>query len=227
MLALTIFMQAARTARRRNAGLAVTLRHLGAFGLFWLAVLDSSPLPTFGGPDILTAILAATHHNPWYEYAAVAAAGSVAGAYFTFRMARQAGGAYLNRFGRGKVAAVLRFFQKRGTGALAASTAIPFPFPTSLLFAAAGASGYDTRTFLIVVALGRAARYSLIAILADHYGRHFVRAVRHPDRYWGWLLLIAAIVAGLITAGILLNRRIQAANGADADRELAPSANQA
>jgi membrane protein YqaA with SNARE-associated domain len=49
-------------------------------GLFFLAILDSSPIPTFGGPDILIAILAATHRNPWYEYAAVATAGSVIGA---------------------------------------------------------------------------------------------------------------------------------------------------
>ena len=47
-----------------------TLRHLGAAGLFFLAILDSSPLPTFGGPDILTAILAASHRPLWYEYAA-------------------------------------------------------------------------------------------------------------------------------------------------------------
>src|SRR5271157_6595401 len=64
-------------------------RHLGAVGLFFLAILDSSPLPTFGGPDILTAILAATHRDPWYEYAAVAKAGSVFGAYLAFRIAQQ------------------------------------------------------------------------------------------------------------------------------------------
>ena len=68
-------------------------RHLGALGLFFLAILDSSPLPTFGGPDILTAILAASHRNPWYEYAAVATAGSVIGALLTFRVARRAGSA--------------------------------------------------------------------------------------------------------------------------------------
>ena len=54
-------------------------RHLGG-GVF-LAILDSTPLPTFGGPDILMAILAASHRNPWYEYAAVATTGSVIGAY--------------------------------------------------------------------------------------------------------------------------------------------------
>src|SRR5215470_3562080 len=84
--------------------LFMTLRHLGAAGLFFLAILDSSPLPTFGGPDILTAILAASHRNPWYEYAAVATAGSVIGALLTFRVARRAGSAYLNsKFGNRKL----------------------------------------------------------------------------------------------------------------------------
>src|ERR1700683_1409584 len=63
---LIVFIQ---TARGRS--ISSMFRHLGALGLFFLAILDSSPLPTFGGPDILIAILAATHRNPWYEYAAV------------------------------------------------------------------------------------------------------------------------------------------------------------
>jgi membrane protein YqaA with SNARE-associated domain len=87
-------------------------RHLGALGLFSLAIVDSSPLPTFGGPDILTAILAASHRNPWYEYAAVATAGSVIGAYLTFRLARKAGSAYQrSKFGHRKLYAILNFFQ--------------------------------------------------------------------------------------------------------------------
>ena len=72
---LNAFIQNAR--RHRGHGLTSMFRHLGALGLFFLAILDSSPLPTFGGPDILTAILAASHRNPWYEYAAVATGGSV------------------------------------------------------------------------------------------------------------------------------------------------------
>jgi hypothetical protein len=45
--------------------------------------------------------------------------------------------------------------------------------------------------------------YLLIAILADQYGRHFVRAVRNPSQYWGWLLLFAVIIAGLVASGIV------------------------
>src|ERR1700677_355209 len=194
-----------------NRGRSFTsmFRHLGALGLFFLAILDSSPVPTFGGPDILIAILAGSHRNPWYEYAAVTTAGSVIGAYLTFRIARKAGSAYLNsKFGQGKVSGFLKLFQKWGTGTLVATTAIPFPFPTSMVFAAAGASDYRMGKYLPIVAVCRAARYSAIAIVADLYGRHFIRVLRHPTQYWGWLLLFAAITLGLVGGGLLINRRL-------------------
>src|ERR1700679_3285284 len=111
---LNLLFQTARPSRTR-AFLAI-FRHLGAFGLFFLAILDSSPVPTFGGPDILIAILAGSHRNPWYEYAAVTTAGSVIGAYLTFRIARKAGSAYLNsKFGQGIVSGFLKLFQKWST----------------------------------------------------------------------------------------------------------------
>jgi len=210
---LNIFLQDATP--RWGHGVTSMSRHLGALGLFSLAIVDSSPLPTFGGPDILTAILAASHRNPWYEYAAVATAGSVIGAYLTFRLARKAGSAYLHsKFGHRKLDAILNFFHKWGTSALAVSTAVPIPMPTSMLFAAAGASDYGVGRFLTVVIICRSARYTFIAIVADHYGRHFVRVLRHPSQYWGWLLLFAAVIFSVIMAGILLNRRLAAATTA-------------
>jgi membrane protein YqaA with SNARE-associated domain len=184
-------------------------RHLGALGLFSLAIVDSSPLPTAGGPDILTAILAGSHRNPWYEYAAVATAGSVIGAYITFRIGRKTGWALLHRkLGDGKVSALVNVFQQWGAGALAVSTAVPLPFPTSVFFVAAGASNYRTGRYLAIVTICRAARYAAIAVVADHYGRHFIRALRHPMQYWGWLLLLAAIILALAGSWILINKRL-------------------
>jgi membrane protein YqaA with SNARE-associated domain len=201
--------------QKRGAGrsFASTLRHLGAAGLFFLAILDSSPLPTFGGPDILTAVLAASHRPLWYEYAATATAGSVIGAYFTFRLARKAGSAYLdNKFKKTKLSKFLKLFKKWGTGTLAASTAIPIPTPTSMFFAAAGASDYPQGKFLAIVAVCRAARYFGIAFVAGHYGRHLLRVLRHPMQYWGWLLFFLAVTAALIGGGILLTHRLEPAS---------------
>jgi membrane protein YqaA with SNARE-associated domain len=182
-------------------------------GLFFLAILDSSPLPTFGGLDILTAVLVASHRHLWYEYAATATAGSVVGAYITFRFARQAGSAYLDKkFNQGKVSKFLKLFKKWGTGTLVASTAIPVPTPTSMFFAAAGASDYPLAKFLVIVGVCRAARYSAIAFVAGHYGRGFIRVLRHPLQHWGWLLFSLAMIGGLIAGGILFNRRLETAS---------------
>ena len=195
--------------QNRGHGVTSIFRHLGALGLFSLAFLGSTPVPTFSGPDILTAILAARHRDPWYEYAGAATAGSVLGAYFTFRIARKAGAAYLNRkFGEGRVSNLLRLFEKWGAGALAVSAFIPIPFPTSIFFAAAGVTNYRADKYLGIVTVCRAFRFTIIAVVADHYGRHFVRILRHPAQYWGWLLLFAALIFGMVAGGIMINRRL-------------------
>jgi len=211
----SLWQNAAQRATPRAAGsFSSWFRHLGAAGLFFLAILDSSPLPTFAGPDILTAILSASHRNAWWEFAAVATAGSAIGAYLTFRVARTAGAAYLNsKFRKAKVSAVLNLFEQRGAGTLFASTAIPFPFPTSMLFAAAGASNYRSGKFLTIVVVGRGIRYSIIGLVADLYGRHFLRILRHPSQYWQWSLLFAVLIIALALGGIVFNRRLASAEG--------------
>jgi membrane protein YqaA with SNARE-associated domain len=197
-------------ARQHGRSFTSMVAHFGALGLFGLAIVDSSPLPTFAGPDILTAILAISHRGPWYEYAVAATAGSTLGAYLTFRIARKAGAAYLEKeFKKGRVSAFLEFFKKSGTSALVASTAVPFPFPTSMCFAAAGISDYPTGRFLAVVAIFRAARYTAIALIADHYGRRFVGVLRHPVHHWGWLLLFTLLVLMLTAGGLLMSRNWQ------------------
>ena len=207
---LHLLLQRQKAASGRS--FASTLRHLGAAGLFALAILDSSPLPTFGGPDILTAILAATHRPLWYEYAATATAGSVIGAYLTFRVARQAGSAYLDKkFKKNIVGKFLKLFKRWGTGTLVASAAIPLPTPTSMFFAAAGASDYPKGKFVTVVALSRAARYFGIAYIAGHYGRHFLRVLRHPLQYWGWMLLFLALTVAVVAGGIVVSHRLETA----------------
>jgi membrane protein YqaA with SNARE-associated domain len=207
---LNLLFQVRRAPRPRT--FTATLLHLGAVGLFFLAILDSSPIPTFGGLDILTAVLAASHRSTWYEYAATATAGSIVGAYFTFRFARKAGSAYLDKkFRKGKVSSFLKLFKHWGTGTLVASTAIPVPTPTSMFFAAAGASDYPLPKFLIIVAACRAVRYFAIAFVAGHYGRGLIRVLRHPLQHWGWLLFALVLIAGLIGGGILMGRRLEEA----------------
>jgi membrane protein YqaA with SNARE-associated domain len=203
---LSVFQAKRRTPNRA----LVAFRHLGAFGLFVLAILDGTPLPTFGGPDILLVILVVSRRNPWYEYAAAATAGAVIGAYLTFRLARRAGKAYLeSKFSGQRIPKLLKVFERWGMGVVIASCAVPFPLPTSMFFAAAGASAeYHTPTFLTAVTLARGFRYTCVAVVAHLYGRHVIRVLRHPTQYWGWLILFSAIFVLLIATGVLINRRV-------------------
>jgi len=78
----------------------------------------------------LDVILAARRGEAWYYYAAAATLGSVIGAYFTFRIARTAGSAYLGtKFGKRRVAVILKYFERWGTGTLILS--LPFPTTTA------------------------------------------------------------------------------------------------
>jgi membrane protein YqaA with SNARE-associated domain len=202
----------AQTQRRRTShSLITTLRHLGAAGLFFLAVLDSAPVPTFGGPDVVTALLAAGRRELWYEYATSATLGSILGAFLTFRVARTAGSAYLDKkFKKGKFTKFMKLFTSWGTGTLIASTVIPLPTPTSMFFAAAGAGDYPQKRFLAIVAICRAVRYFGIAYVAGHYGRHFLRVLRHPLEHWGWLAFFIGLTVVLFAGGILASRRLEA-----------------
>jgi membrane protein YqaA with SNARE-associated domain len=194
----------------KRAGSLHLLFHLGALGLFAVAIVDSMPVPTFGGADILTAVLAAGHHAPWYEYAATATAGSFIGAFLNFRLARKAGYAYLHKRFRGShVSTVSRLLKRWGTVALAICAGVPFPFPTTIFFSVAGASGYNMGRYLLVVGICRALRFSLIAFLAEHYGRNFIGVIRHPAQSVGWLLLVAALIAAAIAGVLTINRLLE------------------
>lgn len=198
---------------KHSGGITAMLLPLGSFGLFFFGILDSMPLPIFAGSDILIAILAASHRNSWYEYAAVATAGSLIGAYVTFKLARRAGLAYLHsKFGGGRAPIILKLFARWETGALVVATAIPF-FPASVFFAAAGALNYRMRKYFTVVVLCRALRYSFLAVFADHYGNQVIYVLRHPAQYWVWLSLVISIIAGVAAIGVVINKRVAAAPG--------------
>jgi hypothetical protein len=64
------------------------LRHLGGVGVFILAALDSSVLPTLGAVDALTIVLSARHPELWPYYAMCSTAGPVCGASVAYRLSR-------------------------------------------------------------------------------------------------------------------------------------------
>ncbi len=116
------------------------LRHLGGIGVFILAALDSSVMPTLGAVDALTILLAARHPELWPYYAMCSTAGSVCGASVAYRLSRLG---ILHRRIKGavfdRVAAFLHHF---GSLSLSLAALLPPPFPTSAFVIGAGVTRY-------------------------------------------------------------------------------------
>jgi len=92
-----------------------------------------------------------------------------------------------------------------------ASVAAGIAVGWSRAFAAAGAGDYPLGRFLAIVTVCRGARYFTIAFVAGHYGRHFLRVLRHPTQHWGWIAVAVVLAVVLLAGGILASRRLEAA----------------
>lgn len=70
------------------------------------------------------------------------------------------------------------------------------------------------KSFLTIVLLSRALRYSAVALLAHYYGRGIIRILRHPAQNWHWLVLAALVFLALIAVAYWFTRTEQKAQTA-------------
>jgi membrane protein YqaA with SNARE-associated domain len=205
-----------------------TLRRWGGPGLLIIGIIDSSFVPTLGSLDIFNAVLAARHRDLWWYYALMSTAGSVIGAYLTYRLARKAGRGWLQKkLGEARLARVNLMLERWGVAAVLLAVIAPPPFPSSAFFVAAGALRFSLRKYIAALIAGRAFRYGLVAWIASHYGRRIIRVLRHPEQYVTisiglTVLLILFIVAAVLIwhhTGVEIERLRQQRNG----KQAAPS----
>src|SRR6266851_4545648 len=174
------------------------LVHLGGPGLILLGLAYNSPIPLPGSMDVVTILLAAHHRNLWVYYAMMATAGGVLGGYLTYRMARKGGKETLEkRFSQRNTTRVYAIFERWGLVSVAIPAILPPPFPIVPMLLAAGAMQYPTRKFVAALAVGRGIRYTILAYLGAHYGRHIVRLF--ALYYWPVLIVLIAfsVLGGL------------------------------
>jgi membrane protein YqaA with SNARE-associated domain len=175
------------------------LFHLGGIGLIPLGLLDSSLIPVPGILDVAAIVLSTRQEHLWLYYGLMAAAGSVAGGFLTYRLARKGGKEALDRrFSHRKVNKVCAIFGRWGFAAIAIPALLPPPVPMVPFLLAAGAMQYPERKFLAALTLGRISRYLILAYLAARYGRQIIAFIAEH----GHPVAVATILA-LITAGTL------------------------
>jgi membrane protein YqaA with SNARE-associated domain len=176
----------------------------GAAGLFALGIIDSSFIPIPGGIDLMTILLSARSRELWFFYGAMAAAGSIIGGYITYRIAKKGGNIALEQHvPKDKLAKIDSMFEKWGMGTIILCAIMPPPFPSVPFIASAGALNYPPKKFIAALAIGRVARFILLAYLASLYGRRVLKWFSQIHLSWQWILVITVCVAAT-GAGIWL-----------------------
>lgn len=172
---------------------------LGAPGLFLLAFLDSSILALPQVVDILIVWMVIAHPDRWLLYGLMATAGSVAGCYALYALARRGGEAFLRkRLHERHVDRFLGLFQRYGVVSLVVPSLIPPPVPFKPFILMAGVSGMPRGRFLVWVTAGRAIRFVGEALLAVLYGE---AALAYAYENAGWLSMLAVLAVTAVALG--------------------------
>jgi membrane protein YqaA with SNARE-associated domain len=179
------------------------LLHFGVFGVFGVALIDSSPipLPVPGSTDILILILGSHGEFPWL-LALAGVAGSLVGGYLTWKAGQKGGEAMLDRYvSKRNHTRIKRWVKGHGIRTVALAALLPPPIPLLPFLLAAGAIGVTRRQLLIALGTARSIRYGAEAALAIIYGH---RILRWADRYLaGWSNVILYTFLSLVAAGVL------------------------
>jgi membrane protein YqaA with SNARE-associated domain len=153
------------------------LTHLGALGLFSIAVVDSSviPLPIPGSTDLLLLWLVAHRGDPWL-LVPLAVAGSILGGYTTWHIGRRGGEAALRHYVPARLLGrIVGWVERHRILAVFLPALLPPPIPLLPFALASGALGVSRTRFLVVFGAARSLRYSFVAWLGVVYGRSVVR----------------------------------------------------
>lgn len=145
---------------------------LGPFAFPILGLLDNSVVPLPGSMDALTIILAAHNRELWWYYALMATAGSVLGGFLTYHFSAKGGEAALHKkLNKERATKVKEMFERWGFSSIMFGAMAPPPVPIVPFLATAGVCGYPRKKFIAALALGRAIRFGIVALLASLYGR--------------------------------------------------------
>ncbi len=181
---------------------------LGGPGLFLLAFLDSSFLALPEVVDILIVWFVIEHPDRWLWYGVMATAGSVAGSYVLYALARRGGEAFLRRRLREHhITRGMALFSRYGVLALIVPALLPPPVPFKPFVLMAGVASMPRIRFVVAVTAGRGPRNIGEALLALLYGRQALSYIHDNGRQVSLVLAIAIVLAA---AGYYAYRKLAA-----------------
>lgn len=177
----------------------------GPFGLFAVAVLDSSFVPLPSSADALMLLLTAAHPRWMVFYALVATAGSTLGCWILYSASRRAGRRALARFSESKQKRVKELIDRYDVLSVLVASLLPPPFPFKLFVITAGVFRFSLTRFVVAIVVGRGFRFLLEGYFAVRYG---AQAKVFLAKYYPWigLGLAVMIIAGFLTRSLWKRR---------------------
>ena len=177
----------------------------GPFGLFVVALLDSSFVPLPSSADALMLLLTTAHPRWMVLYAAVATAGSATGCLILYYASRRAGKRALARFSEKKQKRVKDWIDRYDVISVLVASLLPPPFPFKLFVVSAGVFHFPVTRFLIAIIVGRGFRFLLEGYFAIRYG---AQAKAVLAQYYPWIGLgLAVVIVAVFLTRALLKRR--------------------
>jgi membrane protein YqaA with SNARE-associated domain len=170
----------------------------GPFGLFAVAVLDSSFVPLPSSADALMLLLTTAHPRWMVVYALVATAGSALGCWILYYASRRAGRRALSKFSESKQQRVKDLIDRYDVLSVLVASLLPPPFPFKLFVITAGVFRFSLSRFIVAIVIGRGFRFLLEGYFAVRYG---AQAKVFLAKYYPWIGLGLAVV---IIAGFLI-----------------------
>jgi len=175
----------------------------GAFGLFIVALLDSTFVPLPSSVDALMLLLSATYPNWMLLYAFMATSGSALGCLILYLISRRAGARALNRFSEKKQARVKNLIERFDIMAVLVATLLPPPFPFKLFVVSAGVFRFSLVRFMLAIVVGRGFRFLLEGYFAVRYG---AEAKEILAKYYPWIGM--GLAAGILLFVLLKQRSL-------------------
>jgi membrane protein YqaA with SNARE-associated domain len=188
--------------RPKHSALFHLFLSLGIFGLFLVAIVDSSfvPLPIPGITDIMLVLMAARHTTNWLLLILVSSTGSAIGGYLSYRVGQRGGMAFLEKRVPPRIFKLVRdWMERHAILSVALPAILPPPMPLSAFVLAAGALNMSRNKFLAAFIVSRIARHAVAVGLGLYYGRHILRLWNRISAQYATSILIVmwtAIILG-------------------------------
>lgn len=179
----------------------------GPFGLFVVAVLDSSFVPLPSSADTLMLLLTTAHPRWMVVYALIATTGSALGCLILYYVSRRAGSRALARFSESKQKRAKELIDRYDVLSVLVASLLPPPFPFKIFVITAGVLRFSLPRFLAAILVGRGFRFFLEGYFAIRYG---AQAKVILGKYYPWIGLgLAVVIIAVFLARLRWKRKVE------------------